>query len=331
MAALTSSINLMTVNISTSVLARTTETTSRATSNMEVSMATVTMNLRRIEDILSKMSSLDVQTEVEDIARLAEQISLESAKLQERVNILSVKLVKERLYFLLCNSQDLPHIILLGKPGAGKGTLSQTLSKKLGYVHVSIGDIHRSENTIGSEIGLKIRDCVSRKDFFGRDMVQITKQLLDPKFEEMVSKGQRFILDNFPTALAYLDYLYEVMDKHQLNRRIILIVPEISELDSVSRLINRIVCSSCNAIYNLETEEFKPKEAGKCDGCNASLTHRIDDKQNSSVTTTISSYQSKIDIFKQYIQPVIVQLAKSTRLESFVLDNGELKSLIQKI
>lgn len=318
-------------------IARTAEDLARAADDITRKIENIAIGLRRVEDLARKQNgSGDLSAVNENVEVVAKDLNgpvngiIE--ELHARVNRLAGDLLKQRLTSLLRNPDELPHIVMLGKPAAGKGTLSKMLSEKFGYVHVSIGDIHRGANEAGTPIGLRIRACIERRDFFGNEMVQITRELLDRKFEEICSKGQRFILDNFPTATSYLPYMQEVIDKHHLSGRVILIVPEISDVDTVSRLLSRVVCSNkdCGKIFNLDKKEFRPLKEGICDGCNSPIVKRIDEREDD-IPGKIKSYKGKIDVYEKFIKPVISALIKSNKMESFVLDNDELRLLFQKV
>ena len=181
-----------------------------------------------------------------------------------------------KLLFVL-NDSPPPHLLLLGKSAAGKGTLSQMLADRYGYRHISIGDIHRNENRKGTRIGLKIRELVFQNKIASTEMAQITYHILRKKIRDIVIAKQVFILDNFPTCPLHVPFILQIISKYNLQNRVILVVPEISDSEAISRLENRVVCSSdqCGRSYNLTT--FPPTHPGKCDLCHSTLVRRIDD------------------------------------------------------
>jgi len=231
-----------------------------------------------------------------------------------------------RFMSFFANSTRLPHIIMLGKPGAGKSTLSQILERLHGYVHISIGAIHRVENAASTEVGLKIRGCIERGEVFGNEMVAITRALLNKKLTEIIEEDRRFVLDNFPTAPSYLPYMQELITKHRLAGRIILIVPEISNTEVINRLFFRVVCSNqhCGHTYNLAHAGFAPINEGKCDYCGFVLSRRLDEYEDER-DQKFRSYQKKMQTYDQYIFPVIRELSQSQLIECFFIDNELLR------
>lgn len=250
------------------------------------------------------------------------------SKAVEKIETISKGAIYRRLKSLFFDIENLPNIIILGKPGGGKGSLCKLLSKQYSYVHLSIGDIHRGENEAGTELGLRIRACVAKKDFFGSEMIEITRILLDKRFEEITQRKQRFILDNFPTSVSYLPYMQEVLERYQLHGRVILIVPELSDHEATERLSSRVVCSNqqCASIYSLREKAFAPEMSGFCDDCGLQLKERIDDRSETPQDKR-KLYQSKFDIYQKHIYPVIESISHAGKIESFLIDSSDLRNL----
>ncbi|MEM7175824.1 MAG: nucleoside monophosphate kinase [Chlamydiota bacterium] len=297
-----------------------------ATSTREVGFRNVyeklNAHLTKANSCLNKLTLLNEKE--------LDQVNLTSiAKEIQKVETLSKNILYKRLSSWFTDNTRLPYIIILGKPGGGKSSFSKMLSKQYGYVHLSIGDIHRGENEAGTQIGLKIRECVQRKDFFGSEMVKMTKQLLDKRFEEIFNKNQRFILDNFPTSSCYLPYINSVFNKNNLNNKTILIVPEVTNQEAIKRILGRIVCPkrNCSSIYNLNNKKFSPKNTqGLCDECGSILRKRIDEKATGPKgQSTIG--ETKFKIYRKHIQPVIDVISKKKGLEVFFIDSSDLWNL----
>lgn len=196
-----------------------------------------------------------------------------------------------------------PHIILLGKSGAGKGTLSKMLADRYGYTHLSIGDIHRDEDRRGTKIGLVIRNLVAQNRVASPEMAQITYGILNRKLHNIITKNKLFILDNFPTCPLHVPYIFKIISKYRLKDKTILLVPEISDSESISRLEHRRVCSSswCGKSYNLVT--LPPKNEGRCDTCNSRLILRMDD-------TAEIIKNKRLPFYRENILPAIRLLAQ---------------------
>jgi adenylate kinase len=216
-----------------------------------------------------------------------------------------------QLLSIFCSSsKNLPNIFMLGKSGAGKGTLSKLLADKYGYIHVSIGDIHRAENQKGTPIGLKIKRLVSENKITSPEMAQISFMLLKKKFFEIKSDNRRCILDNFPTCLIHIPFMKEIM--HIFRLHFIIVVPNISDDETLERLANRKICSlpKCGRSYNLKI--CPPRISEICDICGSRLMTRIDD-------TPEIIRNKRIPFYYANILPVIRKMSYS--VETFFLNN----------
>ncbi len=163
------------------------------------------------------------------------------------------------------------NIVMLGPPGAGKGTQAKFVSKKFGIPHISTGDMLREEMTAHSELGKRVEKVIkSGKLVEDSLMIEIVKDRLS---QSDVEKG--FILDGYPRTLSQaesLDELLELLGK-EINYAIYVEVPESIIID---RLSSRRVCPQCGRIYNIVSNP--PKIEGLCDVCHVPLVVRDDDK-----------------------------------------------------
>ncbi len=176
-------------------------------------------------------------------------------------------------------------IVLLGLPGAGKGTQAAEIQHRYGIPEISTGDILRDHVKRGTELG-RAADSVMKSGGLVPD------SLLNPMVEERLARpdcANGFILDGYPRTEAQADFLDELMDRRGLAPpRIILIdVPEDRLLE---RLTNRRCCARCGTIYNLHLR--KPVREGLCDGDGAPLIHRADD-QPDTVRQRIATFYAK--------------------------------------
>lgn len=212
----------------------------------------------------------------------------------------------------LFQGSTLPHIMVLGKSGAGKGTLSNMLVDKYGYVHISVGDINREENKRGTKLGLKIRALVENNKIVSPEMDQITFILLNRTLKQIMINYTPFILDNFPTHPGHVPFMEEFISSNNLMEHIITIVPDISDDEALSRLVNRQVCPSikCGRIYNLNL--LPPQVKGICDVCRSTLMTRIDD-------TPDVIEKKRLPFYRANILPVIRILQNKT--ETYVMSN----------
>ena len=161
-------------------------------------------------------------------------------------------------------------VVLLGPPGAGKGTQSQLLSERLGVSHLATGDIFRAAIQEGTPLGQKAKPFIERGELVPDEL---TVQTVREQFAK--PENQRgAVLDGFPRTVEQaqrLDQLLQEMGK-QVDAVIYLTVPE-DEL--VRRLTRRWTCQRCGVTFDLQKNP--PQTAGRCDVCQGQLYQRPDD------------------------------------------------------
>jgi adenylate kinase len=161
-------------------------------------------------------------------------------------------------------------MVLLGPPGAGKGTQAQLLADRLGLIHISTGDILRENVERRTELGLRANEFMKSGKLVPDDLV------VDIVAERLKKEGKRgFVLDGFPRNLAQARALDEVLQHLHFPLDIVLyLVLENGEI--LRRLSARLFCPRCGANYN---EISSPPEVpGKCDNCGERLEKRQDDQ-----------------------------------------------------
>ena len=174
-------------------------------------------------------------------------------------------------------------LVLLGPPGAGKGTQSARLVERLGIPQLSTGDMLRAAVAAGTPIGLKAKALMDAGQLVPDDIViGIIGQRID---EPDCANG--FILDGFPRTVAQAEALNEILTtlKIELDAVIDYRLP-LDEI--VSRLSGRRTCSSCKAVYHVKTKP--PQVEGICDHCQGTLIQREDD-QPESVKVRMAAYE----------------------------------------
>lgn len=165
------------------------------------------------------------------------------------------------------------YVVMLGKPGSGKGTVGKMLSEKLGIIHISSGELFRSYIKKAEEIGKEIESYVVKGNLVPDDLAikLVEKRLL----EEDCKNG--VILDGFPRTVKQAKELDEFLKKQ--NKKIDIAVElALTDKDIIDRISKRVVCTNkdCREVYNLEFK--KPKKEGICDKCGSALEQREDDK-----------------------------------------------------
>lgn len=182
------------------------------------------------------------------------------------------------------------NLILLGAPGAGKGTQAEVICDKLSIPAISTGNIIRAALKNGTEMGLKAKSFIEAGQLVPDDVViGIIKERLQ---EDDCKNG--FILDGFPRTIPQAQALDEMgirIDK--------VIDIEVEDEDIVVRMSGRRVCASCGASYH--TEYKKPKEDGVCNNCGGDLVQRKDDYPET-VLERLKVYHDQTEPLKEYYE-----------------------------
>jgi adenylate kinase len=177
------------------------------------------------------------------------------------------------------------NLILLGPPGAGKGTQAEKISELYGIPHISTGDIFRDNLKRGTELGLKAKEYMDRGELVPDEVVIgiVRGRLAEPDCE----KG--FVLDGFPRTVAQADALKEMLAGLGKSIHHVLNI-QVPDETVVERLTARRTCRSCGAVYHLKFNP--PREDGKCDVCGGELYVRDDDREET-VRARLEEYRAK--------------------------------------
>lgn len=171
------------------------------------------------------------------------------------------------------------NLILLGPPGAGKGTQAAKLKEKFNVPHISTGDIFRENIKAGTELGIKAKAYMDKGELVPDDLViEIVEARL---LEDDCKNG--FVLDGFPRTVYQAEVLSSFFQESGWgDYKVIDLYVDKEEL--VKRLAGRHLCKSCGAIYNVPG--LPPKKDGICDTCNGELYKRPDDNAETVLNRT---------------------------------------------
>ena len=163
-------------------------------------------------------------------------------------------------------------MVLLGPPGAGKGTQAKLLEQEFGAVQISTGDILRKAVADQTPLGKQAGDFIKRGALVPDDLIidLIAERLQQPD----CAKG--FVLDGFPRTIPQAESLDVLLKKLALNLNCVLSVQVPREI-IIERLAGRRTCKKCGALSHIVFD--KPKQAGVCDRCGGELFQREDDKE----------------------------------------------------
>ncbi len=180
------------------------------------------------------------------------------------------------------------NLILLGAPGAGKGTQAEIICEKMSIPAISTGNIIREAIKNGTEVGLQAKSYIDSGNLVPDEVViGIIKERLD---KDDCANG--FILDGFPRTIPQA----EALDAMGVRIDTVLEI-DVADEKVVARLSGRRVCPDCGASYH--TEYKKPSKDGICDSCGAELIIRKDDKPET-VLDRLNVYHSQTEPLKDY-------------------------------
>ncbi|HHV07088.1 MAG TPA: adenylate kinase [Firmicutes bacterium] len=206
-------------------------------------------------------------------------------------------------------------LVLLGAPGAGKGTQGEFLEEQFNLVRIATGDLLRLAMAKETELGQQAKGYVSRGELVPDELVTelVQERLMAPD----VATG--FILDGFPRNVAQARSLDKFL---QDNKRpsVTALYLEVDEAALLKRLTGRRVCPKCGASFHIVSRP--PQKEGVCDACESGLVQRPDD--------TEEVIRHRLEVYARETEPVLGYY-ESKGLLVRIDGNGELKDIFQRI
>lgn len=192
-------------------------------------------------------------------------------------------------------------IIMLGAPGAGKGTQAIKIAEKYGIPHISTGDIFRANIKNGTELGNKAKEYMDKGSLVPDELT--CDLVVDRIHQDDCANG--FVLDGFPRTIPQAEALDKALtkDNEKMDFAIDIEVPDDS---IVKRMGGRRACVNCGATYHVVSAP--PKVEGICDHCGGKLTIRDDDKPE--------TVQHRLSVYHEQTQPLIDFYKKAGILHS---------------
>ncbi|MBR1672285.1 MAG: adenylate kinase [Fretibacterium sp.] len=180
-------------------------------------------------------------------------------------------------------------LVLLGAPGAGKGTQAALLKERDGCVHVSTGDIFRQNLKDATPLGLEAKQYMDKGALVPDEVVMkmVSSRLLEPDAME------GFLLDGFPRTVPQAEFLERFLREHGTKLDAVLLFSIDDEI-LVQRLSNRRTCRSCGGIFNLLTMEGK---GTSCPSCGGELFQRDDDNE--------AVIRNRLKVFHEQTEPLV--------------------------
>ncbi len=181
-------------------------------------------------------------------------------------------------------------IIMLGAPGAGKGTQARIIAEKFGIPNISTGDIFRANIKNGTQLGMEAKKYMDQGLLVPDELT--VKILLDRMEQDDCKNG--YILDGFPRNIPQAEVLDKALEerKEKLDYAINVDVPD---ENIIKRMSGRRACTGCGATYHVE--HIPPKTEGICDICGQELVLRDDDKSE--------TVKNRLDVYHKQTQPLI--------------------------
>lgn len=183
------------------------------------------------------------------------------------------------------------NLILLGPPGAGKGTQAKRLEEKLGLVQLSTGDMLRAERASGSPLGKKVQAIMDSGQLVSDDvMIDLIASRID-----RLGPNRGFILDGFPRTVPQAQALDAMLQRKGLKLDHV-IEMKVDEKTLVDRIAGRYACAKCGAGYH--DRNHRPKREGVCDACGAAeFTRRADDRPE--------TVQARLEAYRRQTAPIL--------------------------
>lgn len=189
--------------------------------------------------------------------------------------------------------------VLLGPPGAGKGTQAVKIVEKYDIPHISTGDIFRENIKNGTELGKKAQEYMNKGELVPDDLVidLATSRLL----EDDCKNG--FLLDGFPRTVYQAEKLDEFLTAHGMKLDKVIDI-EVEKDELITRLTGRRVCKQCGASYHVVN--IPPKKEGICDICGGELFQRDDD--------TVETVENRIEVYNEQTMPLVDYYKKADNI-----------------
>jgi adenylate kinase len=204
-------------------------------------------------------------------------------------------------------------VILLGAPGAGKGTQADLLKSRLSFAHISTGDLIRAEIAAGSPLAAEMKAIQATGKLVPDSIVET---LLTQALKQRA--GQPVIFDGYPRNRAQAETLDRILTLRP--GKTICINMKVDEARLFDRITSRLNCKICKKVYNSKSNP--PKMAGRCDDCGGELFQREDDKPE--------TLKIRLDTYRAETLPMIEYYAAQGRLITIDGD-GELEAVFARL
>lgn len=190
-------------------------------------------------------------------------------------------------------------IIMMGPPGAGKGSQAKIIAKEYSIPHISTGDMFRSALKNETPMGLKAKEFMDKGEL-------VPDSVVNGLVEERISQDDcknGYVLDGYPRTINQADALSDILEDKQQEIDVVISI-DTSDETVIKRLTGRRVCVSCGAIYHVDNNP--PEEQGVCDLCEGEVVQREDDKEE--------TVRNRLEVYKKQTKPLIEYYEKKDLL-----------------
>jgi adenylate kinase len=196
---------------------------------------------------------------------------------------------------------SLLRVILLGPPGAGKGSLAGVLKEKFALAHISTGDMLREEIKKGTPLGLEIKALITKGALVSDELVT---KLVEQRLTNDPDLKKGYMLDGFPRTVKQAQDLDAILVKTNAPLDFALNMEADADL-ILRRLTGRRVCRKCGAIFHMTNKP--PVKAGVCDECGGELYQRTDDNEE--------TIKARMKVYEESTQPIIEYYGRQNKLK----------------
>lgn len=206
-------------------------------------------------------------------------------------------------------------LLIMGRPGAGKGTQAANIKEYYGIPHISTGDMFRAAIKEGTELGKLAKSYMDKGALVPDEVtIGIVKERL---LKDDCEKG--FLLDGFPRNVLQAEALDSFMKEQGISLDAVLDV-NVDASILIRRIVGRRICKTCGATYHIDFN--KPKKEGICDNCGTPLIQRADD--------TIETAGSRLEVYDKQTAPLLAYYEKQNLLKT-VNGDQELNKVFEDI
>ncbi|HBR14656.1 MAG TPA: adenylate kinase [Candidatus Omnitrophica bacterium] len=210
-------------------------------------------------------------------------------------------------------------LVLLGPPGAGKGTLANNLKDALRILHISTGDILREEMKNNTNLGKEAKQYLDKGELVPDEVVT---RLIENKLsrDSIIEKG--FMLDGFPRTETQAKDLDRILNKFKKPLNYVLYMESTLPV-IIQRLTGRRVCRNCGALFHIIN--LPPKKEGVCDACSGELYQRSDDNEQ--------TIKTRMKVYLKNTRPIIEYYQKQGKLKKLDADRDsqEVQLILMKL